>query len=609
MKLTTKFVSQNLLGIVLTSGFAFGVAWYVVSTAMARQNSETLKMIASNVQAEFDQSRQKTLETAALIADRTDVAEALAKHDSTHLRRVAKETLQRTGLTVVTLADKQGTVVARGHSDKTGDSVASQENVKKALAGEVYSTVEEGTVVKFSLRTGHPVKLGGEIVGTITTGCDLTTGDAFVDAIKKRFGVECTIFQAETRVSTTILKDGKRAVGTKVDNPEVLTKVLKEGATFQGINAILGEPHDAVYWPIRNAEGTIIGMFFTGKDRRIVANARSTIALWLGGGLLLVGSLLGGWSAISTGRLGSRIQTVMHEVENATERVSQASNQLGDASHTLAQGASEQAATLEESNASIEELAGMTRANAEHAQEAGQLTRTTRQSADAGAVDMEAMERAMQAIKLSSDDIAKIIKTIDEIAFQTNILALNAAVEAARAGEAGMGFAVVAEEVRNLAHRSAQAARETSEKIEGAIQRTAEGVSISGKVTVQLHQIVTGIRRMDEIVTQVETASREQSQGIEQISKAVTQMEQVTQANAASAEESASAAEELRSQARVLHRSVDELRAFVEGKMAANTTAAGAKPAPAVANGVSTKRNDPVLGNKPVRKQDALPVG
>jgi len=173
------------------------------------------------------------------------------------------------------------------------------------------------------------------------------------------------------------------------------------------------------------------------------------------------------------------------------------------------------------------------------------------------------MSNAMRAIKAGSDDIAKIIKTIDEIAFQTNILALNAAVEAARAGEAGMGFAVVADEVRNLAQRCAQAAKETTSKIEGAISKSEQGVEISTKVSGTLNEILTKVRRVDELVSEVAGASREQTEEISQINTAVGRMDKVTQSNAANAEESAAAAEELNAQAKRMQASIGELLALV----------------------------------------------
>ena len=240
----------------------------------------------------------------------------------------------------------------------------------------------------------------------------------------------------------------------------------------------------------------------------------------------------------------------------------------------LAQGSGEQAASIEQTSSSLEEMGSMTRLNAENVQKANDLAKQARHAADKGAADMQTMNAAMEAIKVSSDDIAKIIKTIDEIAFQTNILALNAAVEAARAGEAGMGFAVVADEVRNLAQRSAQAAKETAVKIEGAITKTAQGVGISNKVAGTLNEIVAKARQVDELASQVAGASHQQAQGIKQINSAVGQVDAITQANAASAEESAAAAQELNAQAEMMKQSVNELLQLVGGArndLASNT--------------------------------------
>ena len=246
-------------------------------------------------------------------------------------------------------------------------------------------------------------------------------------------------------------------------------------------------------------------------------------------------------------------------------QTSSSSNQISSASQSLAEAASEQAASLEETSASLEEMASMTLRNSGDTQKATDLAKRAREVADKGSGDMQAMATSMKAIKASSDDIAKIIKTIDEIAFQTNILALNAAVEAARAGEAGMGFAVVADEVRSLAQRSAQAAKETSDKIEDAIVKTTQGVEISAKVLHALNEIVEQVRLVDALVSEVAGASREQTQGISQINTAVSQMEKVTQSNAANAEEGAAAAQELNAQAAQMKESVTELLQLVGG--------------------------------------------
>jgi methyl-accepting chemotaxis protein len=218
-------------------------------------------------------------------------------------------------------------------------------------------------------------------------------------------------------------------------------------------------------------------------------------------------------------------------------------------------------------------MSSMTKRNADSANKVKHLGSQARQAGDVAMGDMQSMGSAMDDIKASSDDIAKIIKTIDEIAFQTNILALNAAVEAARAGEAGAGFAVVADEVRNLAQRCAQAAKETAMKIEDSVQKSTNGVQISAKVAKSLEEIVSKARQVDELAGEVASASQEQSQGIEQVNTAVSQMDKVTQSNAANAEESASAAEELNAQAENLKESVHNLLALVDGDKAVDSAA------------------------------------
>jgi methyl-accepting chemotaxis protein len=271
------------------------------------------------------------------------------------------------------------------------------------------------------------------------------------------------------------------------------------------------------------------------------------------------------FAALTVLTLNRILSGVASSLDDGSGQIASAASQVSTASQTLAEGSSEQAASIEETSSSLEELASMTKRNSENAQKSNELAKQACQAADKGAKDMAAMSSAMGAIKTSSDDIAKIIRTIDEIAFQTNILALNAAVEAARAGEAGMGFAVVADEVRNLAQRSAQAAKETSAKIEDAIVKTNQGVGLSEKVAAALNEIVAKAHEVDELAAEVADASREQTQGITQINTAVGQMDKVTQSNAATAEESAAAAEELNAQAETMKESVHQLMKLVGG--------------------------------------------
>jgi methyl-accepting chemotaxis protein len=294
----------------------------------------------------------------------------------------------------------------------------------------------------------------------------------------------------------------------------------------------------------------------------------------VGVGSAVVFSLLLGFVIVRG--VNRRLLSASEALDSGADQVAAAAAQVSASSQSLASGSSEQAASLEESSASLEEMASMTARNAENARHARDLSIQTRTSTEAGASRVGEMHTAMNEIKASSDDIAKIIKTIDEIAFQTNILALNAAVEAARAGEAGAGFSVVAEEVRNLAQRSATAARDTAGKIETAISKSRHGVTITSEVAEALTGILAKAREMDEVIAEIAQASSEQNEGIGHVNTAISQMDRVTQANAGAAEETAAAAQELNAQSLTLREATADLRRLIGG----GSSAPVAKPSP-----------------------------
>ena len=295
----------------------------------------------------------------------------------------------------------------------------------------------------------------------------------------------------------------------------------------------------------------------------------------LGAAAVLGGTGLGIWIARG---IVKTLKTVIDALYEGAEQTAAAAGQVSAASQSLAQGSSEQAASIEETTSSVEEMASMIKQNAGNAGEAKTRADSARLSADKGIEAMNRMAGAINDIQKSSVDTSKIIKTIDEIAFQTNLLALNAAVEAARAGEAGKSFAVVAEEVRNLAHRSAEAARNTAALIEGSVKSADNGVQISKEVGQTLKEIADGSRKVNDLVGEIAAACNEQSQGIEQINTAVGQMDTVIQQNAANAEESASAAEELNAQAEGLNGMVTQLRTLIGGTETRAAEGCGVKP-------------------------------
>ncbi|MDF2942416.1 MAG: methyl-accepting chemotaxis sensory transducer [Herbinix sp.] len=265
--------------------------------------------------------------------------------------------------------------------------------------------------------------------------------------------------------------------------------------------------------------------------------------------------------------LGKKLYEMVHNnneilsgIATASEQVAVGARQVSDSSIALSQGATEQASSVEELTASLEEIASQTELNAKNASQANTLAESAKENAVQGNNQMREMLKAMEEINESSADISKVIKVIDDIAFQTNILALNAAVEAARAGQHGKGFAVVAEEVRNLAARSANAAKETTDMIEGSIKKAEGGTRIAKETAEALNKIVNGVDKVAALVNDIAIASNEQSMGITQINQGIMQVSQVVQTNSATSEESASASEELSSQAALLKETVGKFK-------------------------------------------------
>lgn len=313
----------------------------------------------------------------------------------------------------------------------------------------------------------------------------------------------------------------------------------------------------------------------TNHEMGSIASSTKRQVSMLGIAAIIIGLVM---ATIISRSIVSALQKLIANLNEGSSQVAAAAQQISQASQTLAEGASEQAAAIEETSSTIQEMASMTKQTADNAEAGRSHAGDAQKIVHDGTEAMKRMVHAISDIKSSADETAKILATIDEIAFQTNLLALNAAVEAARAGEAGKGFAVVAEEVRSLAQRSADAAKGTAEKIEVSIRNTNEGVQITQEVRALLERIDEGNQKVTDLVSDISVASKENANGANQISTSISQMETVIQSTAASAEESASASEELGSQAHELQRMVGELSDLAGGSHKARRAPVAEEP-------------------------------
>jgi methyl-accepting chemotaxis protein/methyl-accepting chemotaxis protein-1 (serine sensor receptor) len=329
-------------------------------------------------------------------------------------------------------------------------------------------------------------------------------------------------------------------------------------------------------YPILAENDRIAAELVSQQEDALAAASRSAAASvrghrWLAGILPVAGLLVGLVVAWNVRRMVEALQSVAIQLNGGSHRVAAAAAQISQTSQSLAAGASQQAASIQEASSSSQVVNSMARTNREHSEQAAGLVAQSRIRFGEASRSLDQMVVAMSEITDQSGRISKIIKVIDEIAFQTNILALNAAIEAARAGEAGQGFAVVADEVRSLARRCAQAAKDTAGLIEESIEKSSDGKTRVDQVAAVIGEIIGQSGQVEALVAEVNAGSVEQARNIEQVSSAMSQMSQVTQNNAASAQESAASAAELDGQSARLLSLVDQLSAMLGGTTASSS--------------------------------------
>ncbi len=498
-------------------------------------DSEPVKQVDQLVFDTYMQNRQHSLTAQKTLAELMEKNGALTKMEKAAADKTVKDTQSIILLSILLGAGATlglGIFIARQISVPIGQVL---EMLKEMGSGHLSHSLkldrkdEVGIMAKTIDQFSHDLKY--MLVGTLHRIGD---GDVYFDA-------PCKDDQDEIGPA---LKKIVAAIQGLVNETKDLTQAAVEGKLGNRGNA---ERFGGGYRDIVNGiNGTLDAVIQPVNEAAIVLEKVSQKDL----SVRMTGNYQGDHAKIKNA-LNKTIQDLddaLSQVALGAEQVTSAAIQISSGSQQLSHNASEQAASLEETSSSLQELSSMASQNAANAREAKGLVESAASSTEQGVHVMQELNASIVKIKGSSDATAKIVKTIDEIAFQTNLLALNAAVEAARAGDAGKGFAVVAEEVRNLAIRSAEAAQNTSNLIEESVKNAADGVQANQRMLAGLNEIISQVKKVSEVMAEIAVASDQQKEGVTQINKAIEQMNAVTQAVAANAEESASAAEELSSQ-------------------------------------------------------------
>jgi methyl-accepting chemotaxis protein len=405
----------------------------------------------------------------------------------------------------------------------------------------------------------------GQRAGTMVAS-NFAFQDAFMDDVKKVFQTEFTVFLGDTRASTTIVNNGRRSVGTRMDNPVILDTVLRGGKDFVNQNVIFGQVYDTIYWPMFGAGPRPLGMFYLGQPATVSHQAQRHFLASLTAILVIVTILILVVSKLVIGSINKVLFKIGEELSENFERVSNSANEMLASSESLADGSEAQAASIREAVTALESMSQMTGQSRENAKKTKSSNEEANRHISQGGELTAGMMGAMSQIEDSTTKIEAITKTIDDISFQTNLLALNAAVEAARAGEAGAGFAVVAEEVRNLSMRSTEAAKTIHDLISASVSKVAVGVKIVRQLDDCFQKIQNGAQEVSALIEMIAGATEEQARGTQLAESSVESVSEVADRNRKQAKSSTDSSRELGQAAESLNNVIEDLSTILEGR-------------------------------------------
>lgn len=573
LKLRTKLILGGLIMVIIPLLVIGGFSVFWSSKAMNKLEKEQLlalrKVVTAQVHSMLREQRNLLTNAAAQDAVLQDIAKSIAEtglQDLAQFKMDTKTTIfhQKDVYDLFLITDENGVVIGdtEGGALK-GKNFSDKEYLEKVMSGETFIGKVEQSEDKTQtyVVASTPFKHEDRVLGAIVIGWKLDFLNNEIGQLT--FGKTGSAFIVNKTGTIIVHPERKHIMKTRIQDVAGMERVAEDMVSLgEGIQECSYNEEEKIlaFAPVEMA-GWSLGLILS-KSEVIgpVEKMRNIIIL---SALIILGLISVFLLWFVRRMITNPIQHAVEDLNEGANQVSSASDQIASSSQVLAEGTSAQASSVEETSSSLEEMSSMTKQNAQHAGEANNLMQEANQVVHRANESMGDLTTAMEDISRSSEESSKIIKTIDEIAFQTNLLALNAAVEAARAGEAGAGFAIVADEVRNLALRAAEAAKNTSDLIEGTVKKIANGSEIVKRTSKEFNDVTLNSSKVGELIAEIAAASSEQAQGIDQLNSAVADIDRIVQQNAGNAEESAGASEQMKAQAEKLKSVVGVLMTLV----------------------------------------------